>query len=175
MLANKLDHYKGKGNRYIDDNIQEIQELYVDEEMKKEKGKVEDDEVILIKPYKVSTTTSSFSQTSFIIDEVENLFKYMKFVRSPTQTRLFKPLLHYQFLKSRGEQDPLFWKEVAMVFVNQKDNTDTARNGYQIQMFQGGPLHEPYFIAIDNWDQIIIGPSKKIVATHMVGELEVLI
>jgi len=80
MLANKLDHYKGKGNRYIDDNIQEIQELYVDEEMKKEKGKVEDDEVILIKPYKVSTTTSSFSQTSFIIDEVENLFKYMKFV-----------------------------------------------------------------------------------------------
>ena len=42
-------------------------------------------------------------------------------------------------------------------------------------MFQGGPLHEPYFIAIDNRDQIIIGPSKKIVATHLVGELEVLI
>ena len=47
--------------------------------MKNEKGKVEDEEVILIKPYKVSTTTS-FSQTSFITDEVENLFKYMKFV-----------------------------------------------------------------------------------------------
>ena len=37
MLANKLDHYKRKGNRYIDDNIQEIQELYVDKEMKKER------------------------------------------------------------------------------------------------------------------------------------------
>ena len=48
--------------------------------MKKEKGKVEDDEVILIKPYKVSMTTSSSSQTCFITDEVENLFKYMKFV-----------------------------------------------------------------------------------------------
>jgi len=84
MLADKLDHYKGRGNRYIDDNIQEIQELYMDEEMKKEKGKVKDDEVILIKPYKVSMTTSSSSQTSFITDEVENLFKYMKFVQSPT-------------------------------------------------------------------------------------------
>ena len=42
-------------------------------------------------------------------------------------------------------------------------------------MFQGGPLHEPYFIVKDNKDQIIIGPSKKIVATHMVGELEVLV
>ena len=37
MLANELDHYKEKGNRYMDDNIQEIQELYVDEEIKKKK------------------------------------------------------------------------------------------------------------------------------------------
>jgi len=81
MLANELDHYKGKGNRYMNDNIREIQELYIDKEMKKEKGKVEDEKVILIKPYKVSmTTSSSSSQTSFIIDEVENLLKYMKFV-----------------------------------------------------------------------------------------------
>ena len=134
MLANKLDHYKRKGNRYIDDNIQEIQELYVDKEMKKEKGKVEDEEVILIKPYEVSMITSSL-QTSFITDKVENLFKYMKFVRSLTQTRLFKPLPHYQSLKSREEQDPLFWKEVTTAFINWKHNTDTARNGYQIQMF----------------------------------------
>ena len=62
-----------------------------------------------------------------------------------------------------------------MAFINQKYNTDTARNGYQIQMFQGGPPHEPYFITINNQNQIIIGPSKKIVTTHVVGELEVLI
>jgi len=80
MLANGLDYYKERGNRYMNDNIQEIQELYVDKEMKKEKGKVEDDKVILIKLYEVSTTTSSSSQTSFITDEVENLLKYMKFV-----------------------------------------------------------------------------------------------
>jgi len=61
MLADELDYYKGRGNKYMDDNIQEIQKLYMDEKIKKEKGKVEDDEVILIKLYKVSTTTSSSS------------------------------------------------------------------------------------------------------------------
>jgi len=61
MLADKLDHYKRKGNKYVDNNIQEIQELYTDEKIKKEKGKVEDNEVILIKPYKVLTATSSSS------------------------------------------------------------------------------------------------------------------
>jgi len=81
MLANELDHYKERGNRYMDNNIREIQELYINEEIKKEKGKVEDEEVILIKLYKVSTTISlSSSQTSFITDEVKNLLKYMKFV-----------------------------------------------------------------------------------------------
>jgi len=118
MLADELDYYKEKGNKYVDDNIQEIQELYMDEEIKKEKGKVEDNKVILIRPYEVSTTTMLSSTTSFIIDEVENLLKYMKFVQSPTQTRLFKPQPHYQSLKSRGEQDPMFWKEVATVFID---------------------------------------------------------
>ena len=80
MLANKLDQYKERGNKYMDDNIREIQELYIDEEMKKEEGKVEDKEVILIKLYEVSTTMSSSSKTSFITDKVENLLKYMKFV-----------------------------------------------------------------------------------------------
>ena len=41
---------------------------------------MEDEEVILIKLYEISTTTSSLSTTSFITDEVKNLIKYMKFV-----------------------------------------------------------------------------------------------
>ena len=103
-----MNHYKERGNRYVDNNIWEIQELYIEEEKKKEEEKVEDKEVILIKPYKIFTTTSSSSKTSFIMDEVENLIRYMKFVQCPTQTRLFKPPLHCQSLKSRGEQDPMF-------------------------------------------------------------------
>ena len=78
-LADELNRYKGKGNSYVEANIQEIQELYMDEETKREEGRVEDEEVILIKPYKVSTVTSS-SSMSFIIDEVKHLLKYMKFV-----------------------------------------------------------------------------------------------
>jgi len=42
-------------------------------------------------------------------------------------------------------------------------------------MFQGGPPHELFFIAIDNQGQVIIGPNKKTVATYIVGELEVLV
>ena len=52
---------------------------------------------------------------------------------------------------------------------------EIARNVYQIPMFQGGLPHKLYFIAIDNREQIIVGHSKKIVATLVVGELEVLI
>ena len=74
-----MDQYKGKGNSYVEENIQKIQELYIKEENGEEKGKVEDEEAILIKPYEISTTTSS-SSMSFIIDKVKHLFKHMKFV-----------------------------------------------------------------------------------------------
>ena len=66
MLADELDQYKEKGNRYVDNNIQEIQELNMEEKKKEEKEKVEEEEIILIKPYEISTTTSSSSRTSFI-------------------------------------------------------------------------------------------------------------
>ena len=104
-----MDAYKGKGNVYVEDNIKEIQELFKEEESKKEGGHIEEEEVILVKPYEVSKSSSLMTSTmSFITDEVENLLKYMKFVQSPTQTQLFQPLPHYQSLKSRGEENPEF-------------------------------------------------------------------
>ena len=67
----------------MDENIQEIQELYIDEEQQgKSKGRVEEEEVILIKPYEVSESTSMKS-SSFVNEEIDNLLKYMKFVKSP--------------------------------------------------------------------------------------------
>ena len=36
MLADKLDHYKGKGNEYVEANIKEIQGLYIAEEKEEE-------------------------------------------------------------------------------------------------------------------------------------------
>ena len=137
---------------YVDNNIWKIQDLYKEEEVKKEEGRIEDEKVILVKSYEVSktTSTSSSAQTSFIMDEVKNLIKYMKFIRAPMQTRIFQLLLHYQALKSRNEQDPEIFKEVTITLVDKKHNTETIRNSYPIVMFQGGPPHEPYFIVIDN-------------------------
>ena len=128
MLANKLDIYKGKENAYMEDNIWEIQELFKDKESKKERGHIEEEEVIVVKLYKVSKSSSLTTlTTSFIMEEVKNLLKYMKFIQSLTQTWLFQPPPHYQSLKSRGE--------VVMAFVDQKHNTKTARNSYPIIMF----------------------------------------
>ena len=81
MLADELDTYKGRGNKYVEDNIKEIQELYKVEEDKRNQGVIEEDKVILIKPYEVSSLLSATTtKSSFIDDEVKNLMKYMKFV-----------------------------------------------------------------------------------------------
>ena len=173
MLADELDAYKGRDNKYVDENIQEIQEIYKENEDKKE-GKVEDKEIILIKLYEIDESTS-MTKSSFINNEVENLIKYMKFIRSPIQTRIFWPLLHYQSLKFRGEQNPEFWKEVAIALVKEKHNTEISQNNYPIAIYQGGLPHKLYFITIDNQWQAIIGPNKKTVVMYVVGELKVLI
>ena len=103
MLADELDRYKRRGNIYVDENIWEIQELYINEEQtKKDEGRVEDKEVILIKLYEVSKSTSTKS-SSFINKEVDNLLKYMKFIKSSTQIRIFRPPPYYQALWSRRE------------------------------------------------------------------------
>jgi len=90
------------------------------------RGTVEDEEVILIKPYEVLTTTSKIIELSFIQDKIKNLEQYMKFVYSPIQTRLFKLSLHYQLLHSREELNSEFWKEIAVAFVEEKHNIKTS-------------------------------------------------
>ena len=63
----------------MEENIRKIQEIYIKEENREEKGRVKDEEMILVKPYEVSIITSS-SSISFIMDEVKHLFKHMKFL-----------------------------------------------------------------------------------------------
>jgi len=145
--------------------------------MKKEEGRIKYEEVILIKLYRVDSSTSSLSIqcSSFINEKINNLLKYIKFMKFSTQTRIFRPPPYYQSLQSREEQDPDFWKEVVIAFVNNKYNIETSRNGYLINIFQGKPLQKSYFIVINNWRQVIIGPNKKMVATYIIRELEVLV
>ena len=69
------------------------------EKGRKEEGRIKDEKVILIKPYEVNSSISSSTQSSsFINEEINNLLKYMKFVKLPTQTRIFRPPPHYQLL-----------------------------------------------------------------------------
>ena len=51
MLADEMNYYKGRNNKYVNDNIWEIQKLYMDEKTRKKQGQIEDEEVRLIKPY----------------------------------------------------------------------------------------------------------------------------
>jgi len=64
---------------------------------------VEDEEVILIKPYKESTTIFKMTETSFIYEEIKNLKQYMKFIHLLMKMRLFKPSSYYQSLHLRRE------------------------------------------------------------------------
>ena len=87
----------------MNENVQEIQDIYIKEEVQdKGKGRVEDKEIILIKPYEVLESILTKS-SSFINKKINNLLKYMKFVKPPTQTRIFQPSSYYQLLHSRGE------------------------------------------------------------------------
>ena len=73
----------------MDENIWEIQDLYMDKEQQgKNKEKIKEEEVILIKSYEVLESIFTKS-SSFINKEINNLIKYMKFVKSSTQTRIF--------------------------------------------------------------------------------------
>ena len=62
-----------------------------------------------------------------------------------------------------------------MVLVDNQHNTKMAWNWYLIKMYQEGPPHEPFFIAINCQGQVIIGPNKKTVAMYVLGELEILV
>jgi len=64
---------------------------------------------------------------------------------------------------------------MTVAFVKEKHNTETSQNEFSISMYQEGPPHKPYFIAVNNQGQAIISPTKKIMATYVVGELKVLI
>ena len=48
------------------------------------------------------------------------------------------------------------------------------RKEFPIEIYTGGLPHEPYFIALTLQEQIIIGPTKKLVITYIVRDLALL-
>jgi len=49
-----------------------------------------------------------------------------------------------------------------------------SRRGFPIEMLIRGPPHKPFFITLTLQGEIIIKPTKKLVALYVVGDLEFL-
>jgi len=81
---------------------------------------------------------------------------------------------HYKSLKLQGEQDEQSWNKTAIEFLKRKHNTDMTRKGFPIEMYTGGPPYELYFIPLTLQGQIIVGPTKKLIATHVRRDLVLL-
>ena len=83
LLANELDNCKEKGNNYVEGHIKKRQNTYKQKDKEqdiKEKQQIQDEKVLLYKPYKVDLSRSKTPELTFIQDEIENLKKYMKFI-----------------------------------------------------------------------------------------------
>jgi len=80
-LANELDDYKDKGNKYVNENIKEIQELYRDKDLKIKQGTIQDEEVVLFKPYETTKSIiSKTMETNLIQEKIKNLEQHIKFI-----------------------------------------------------------------------------------------------
>ena len=154
LLANELDSCKRKQNEYAKGHIKEIQDTYKQEgiTIKKQdvKGEqqIQDEKVLLYKPYKVDSLKFKTPKLIFIQDKIENLEKFMKFMQAPIQTTQFYLPHYYKSLQLQGEQDEQYQKEIAVTFFEKKHNADTTRKGFPIEIYIGGLPHEPYFIVL---------------------------
>ena len=153
LLVDELDNCKEKENKYAKGHIKEIQDTYKQEDIEiktqessKGKQQIQDKEVLLYKSYEVKLSKPRILEPKFIQDEINNLEKYMKFMQLPVQTMPFYSPPHYKTLQLQGEQDEQYWNEIAVAFLEKNYNADTIRKGFPIEMYIGGPPHEPYFI-----------------------------
>ena len=95
----------------------------------------------------------------------------MKFVQAPIKTIPLYPPSYYKPLWSQEKRDKQYWNEVAVTFLKKKHNANIMRKVFPIEMYTEGLPHKPYFITLTLQGQIIIGPTKKMVASYVVGNL----
>lgn len=159
-----------------------IQALLVDKQddfelkkpVTKDKEQIQEEKVLLCKLYNVDLPKPKTPEPTFIQDEINNMEKYMKFIQAPVKTMPLYLPLYYKVLRSQEEQDKQYWNKIATTFLEKKHNADTMRKGIPINMYIEGPPHEPYFIVLTLQGQIIIGPTKKMVTSYIVGYLALL-
>jgi len=73
----------------VEEHIKEIQDVYkqkdiiMKEQDVKKKQQIQDEEVLLYKPYEVDLSRPKTPELTFIQDKIENLKKFMKFMQAP--------------------------------------------------------------------------------------------
>ena len=137
---------------------------------------IQEEEVFLYKLYNISLKSSKPKtlKPTFIQDKINNLEKHIKFLQSPVKTVPFYLPPHYKSLQSKRQQDKQYWNKIAVEFLKQKHNTDITRQGFPIKMYIEGLLYKSYFIVLILQRKIIIGPTKKMVASYIAGDLVLL-
>ena len=61
---------------------------------------------------------------------------------------MFTSLPNYKSLWPQEETDKQYWNEIMVVFLKWWQNTNISRKGFPINMYSGGLLYKPYFIAM---------------------------
>ena len=78
---------------------------------------------------------------------------------------------HYKTIQVNGEMNRTYWNNIIYQFLQQKHNANTSYQEIPIKIYIEGPLHELFFITDSIQEQLIIEPTKKIVATYIVEDL----
>jgi len=79
-------------------------------------------------------------------------------------------LTHYKTIQTNGEKKKMYWNDIVYQFMQQKHNADTSQEIF-IKIYTRGPLYKPFFIVDSIQGQLIMGPTKKMVATYAVEDL----
>jgi len=83
----------------------------------------------------------------------------------------FTPSSYYKTIQANGKKNRIYWNDITYQFLQQKHNADTSCQGIPIKTYTGGPSYELFFIADSVQRQLIIEPTKKMVAIYVVGDL----
>ena len=126
--------------------------------------------MFLYKPYNI-LLKASISDPRIMQEEGNNLEKVLQTLQALTETTIFFPPEYHKTIYQEGEINPLYWKEIVVEFIKQKHNADTSYQGFPIKIFIEGPPHKPFFIVLTLWEILVIGPTKKLVAIYVVGDL----
>ena len=105
-------------------------------------------------------------------EEINNLEKALKILQSPSKTSPFLLLAYYKTIRQDREKNMQYWKEIIAKFIKQKHNLDISYQEFPTKIYTEGLPHKPFFIVLTLWETMVIRPTKKLVASYMVRDLE---